>query len=131
MHPVYVFLGWFKCLLTAIRLNFAKKESMMKKSFSLLLLGTVLCASASVSLSGTPTSVAEDEEDPYFLLTAEADSAFSRGDYEEAGARLIDAMSVRPNHPSNAISFSRTRFACFKHPRRGSSPLSCNDHDTR
>lgn len=111
MHSVYVFLGWFKCLLTAIRLNFAKKESMMKKSFSLLLLGTVLCASASVSLSGTPTSVAEDEEDPYFLLTAEADSAFSIGDYEEACARLIDAMSVRPNHPSNALLMSNLGMA--------------------
>ena len=48
-------------------------------------------------------SVPDDEEDPYFLLCGQADKAIADGDYSEAAARLIDAMSVRPDAPENVL----------------------------
>lgn len=42
-----------------------------------------------------------DEADPYFLLCGEADQAISEGKYEEAAARLWDAIMMRPQAPQN------------------------------
>lgn len=50
--------------------------------------------------------VPDDEEDPYFLLCGQADSAIVRGQYDEAAARLIDAMSVRPDAHENVLLLS-------------------------
>ncbi len=50
--------------------------------------------------------VPDDEEDPYFLLCGQADKAIADGDYEEAAARLIDAMSVRPAAAENILLMS-------------------------
>ncbi len=44
-----------------------------------------------------------DEEDPYFLLTGEADSAIARKDYYTAIMRLRDALAVDPENPSNPL----------------------------
>lgn len=46
------------------------------------------------------------EEDPYVLLCGQADKAIADGNFEEAAARLIDAMSVKPDSPSNVLLLS-------------------------
>ena len=46
------------------------------------------------------------DEDPYFLLMGEAEAAIRNEDWAEAAARLADAVSVKPNHPSNALLYS-------------------------
>lgn len=43
------------------------------------------------------------DANPYFILTAEADSAIADGDYDRAAARLIDAMAVEPDNPGNLL----------------------------
>ncbi len=43
------------------------------------------------------------DANPYFILTAEADSAIAKGDYDRAAARLIDAMAVEPDNPGNLL----------------------------
>lgn len=43
------------------------------------------------------------EEDPYFILMGEADKAIAEKNYEEAAARLIDALGVEPGNPANMI----------------------------
>lgn len=44
-----------------------------------------------------------DEENPYIILMGEADKAIAAGNYEEAAARLIDALGVEPDNPANMI----------------------------
>lgn len=56
-------------------------------------------------------TVAIDEEDPYFLLMEEADSALANGRYLEAVERLKDAMRVNPEHPTNALLLSNLGIA--------------------
>lgn len=51
-------------------------------------------------------SVPDDEEDPYFLLCGQADAAIAKADYSEAAARLIDAISIRPNAPESVLLMS-------------------------
>lgn len=46
------------------------------------------------------------DADPYFLLMGEADRAIADKNWEEAAARLTDALSVKPDHPSNALLFN-------------------------
>lgn len=43
------------------------------------------------------------DENPYILLMGEAEKAIAEGKYEEAAARLIDAMGVEPGNPANLI----------------------------
>lgn len=43
------------------------------------------------------------EEDPYFILMGEAEKAIADHNYEEATARLIDALGVDPANPANMI----------------------------
>lgn len=47
-----------------------------------------------------------DEEDPYFILSGQADQAAAEGDYEAAAARLLEAMSIRPDAPENVMLLS-------------------------
>lgn len=47
-----------------------------------------------------------DEEDPYYLLSGQADKAIADGDYESAAARLLEAMSIRPDAPENVMLLS-------------------------
>ncbi len=44
-----------------------------------------------------------DEADPYFLLCGEADQAIADGNYEEAAARLWDAIMLKPQAPQNLL----------------------------
>lgn len=50
--------------------------------------------------------VPDDEEDPYFILTGQAAEAIDSCDYENAAARLLEAMSLRPNSPENVLLMS-------------------------
>ena len=43
------------------------------------------------------------EENPYYILMGEAEKAIADENYEEAAARLIDAMGVEPNNPGNLL----------------------------
>lgn len=43
------------------------------------------------------------DADPYFLLMGEADSAMAAKDWQQAAARLNDALKVRPDAPTNAL----------------------------
>ncbi|MDE6704065.1 MAG: hypothetical protein K2K00_10390 [Muribaculaceae bacterium] len=43
------------------------------------------------------------EENPYYLLMGEAEKAIAEENYEEAAARLIDAMAVEPDNPGNLL----------------------------
>lgn len=43
------------------------------------------------------------DENPYFLLMGEAQKAIEEENYEEAAARLIDALNVDPVNPSNLL----------------------------
>ena len=57
------------------------------------------------------SAVAQDakdngDEDPYYLLTEQADKAIAAQDYESAAARLIEAMSIRPDAPENVMLLS-------------------------
>lgn len=55
-----------------------------------------------------PAYAADDDtdEDPYFILMGEADKAIADGRYEEAAARLVDAMAVEPGNPGNVMLLS-------------------------
>ena len=74
----------------------------MKRFFTLLIILGSLGLNA---LAVTPTRP-DDEEDPYFLLCGQADRAIADGDYEEAAARLIDAISIRPAAPESILLMS-------------------------
>ena len=43
------------------------------------------------------------DADPYFILMGEADDAISAEKWDIAAARLNDALSIKPDHPSNAL----------------------------
>lgn len=47
-----------------------------------------------------------DEEDPYFLLSGEADEAIAKGDYPAAVLRIREALAIDPANPSNALLLS-------------------------
>ncbi len=70
------------------------------------ILSILLTVFAVVSLHATTLrrdTVPDDEEDPYYLLCGQADAAIKDGKFDEAAARLIDAMSVRPDSPQNIL----------------------------
>ena len=74
----------------------------MKRFFThLIILGSL----GLNALAVTP-SRPDDEEDPYFLLCGQADRAIADGDYDEAAARLIDAISIRPAAPESILLMS-------------------------
>lgn len=68
----------------------------------------ILLAFLTVVLCSFPAFAAADdnEEDPYFILMGEADKAIADGNYEEAAARLVDAMAVEPDNPGNVLLLS-------------------------
>ncbi len=75
------------------------------KTLKLSLLA-LLMLFVSVPVVVADNDVPEDEEDPYLLLCGQADKAISEGKFEDAAARLIDAMSVRPDAPENVLLLS-------------------------
>lgn len=52
------------------------------------------------------TGASDYDEDPYFLLCGEADEAIAKGDYEIAAQRLVDALHVKPDAPTNPLLLS-------------------------
>ncbi len=74
----------------------------MNRYLSLLLIALAAFLIVPVAASQVP----DDEEDPYFLLCGQADKAIAEGNYEEAAARLIDAMAVRPAASENVLLLS-------------------------
>lgn len=46
------------------------------------------------------------EENPYFILVGEAEKAIGEQAYDEAAARIIDAMAVEPDNPGNIMLMS-------------------------
>ncbi len=76
-------------------MNLPKKPAL---SALLLALAALLCHAAS------PADI--DEEDPYFILSGQADQAAAEGDYEASAARLLEAMAVRPDAPENVMLLS-------------------------
>lgn len=46
------------------------------------------------------------EEDVYFILAGQADQAIADGDYVTAERRLVEAMAVDPQNPSNVLLLS-------------------------
>lgn len=64
---------------------------------------------SSLCLIIIPTAVAAvtvdpaTDENPYYILMGEAEKAIAEDNYEEAAARLIDAMAVEPDNPGNLL----------------------------
>jgi len=52
------------------------------------------------------SAVESEEEDPYYLLTEQASKAIAEKRYDDAAARLIDAMSIRPGAYENVLLLS-------------------------
>ncbi len=77
-----------------------RKNRLLKQFAVAVALLTVL------RLDAVAPAVPDDEEDPYFLLCGQADRAIAEGHYEEAAARIIDAMSVRPRAAENVLLLS-------------------------
>jgi tetratricopeptide (TPR) repeat protein len=85
----------------------------MKRLF-LILFASILCSVSTFAQSRGPEikfSPKENkdagsdslnlEERPYFLLIGQSEKALDENDYETAGRRLVEAMSVEPDNPLN------------------------------
>lgn len=46
------------------------------------------------------------DERPYFILVDESERSLAEGDYEAAGLRLVEAMSIEPHNPLNVALLS-------------------------
>lgn len=98
----------------------------MKRLHALLAL---LCATAVCALAITP-SKPDDEGDPYFLLCGQADKAIADGEYGEAAARLIDAISLRPESPESILLMSNLGMV-YSYMNRDSLALATLDEAHR
>ena len=52
------------------------------------------------------TGAETDEEDVYFILMGQADQAIKDENYTEAEHRLVEAMAIEPENPSNVLLLS-------------------------
>ena len=131
----------------------------MKATVALLLLGTLgtltAGAKAPITLGASPApstitipshhgtvevplptkddedkAVPDDEEDPYFLLSEQADKAIADGRYDDAEARIMEAVSMRPNSPSNLLLLSNLGMV-YAYTDRDSMALTTFDHILR
>lgn len=69
-----------------------------------IITSAALCLMAmSVAVAVEPPA---DYEDPYFVLSGEADKAIADGDYATAIIRIKDAMAIDPSNPSNVLLLS-------------------------
>lgn len=89
---------------------------MIRKLFTIIIL---LYAAASVALGQTrqpevkvapkvveqPDTSGYDEQ-PYFILIGQSEKALEEGDYEAAGLRLVEAMSIEPDNELNVALLS-------------------------
>lgn len=76
---------------------------MMLKRFILLIMSSLAIIAAHGNVEVADSLF---EEDPYFILMGEADVAIREENWTQAVARLEDALTIRPSHPSNALLFS-------------------------
>lgn len=74
----------------------------MKRCLSLLLVVSLWLG----AVARQSEEYAPDEENPRFLLAGEADRAVAAGDFEAAAARLLEAISICPDCPDNALLLS-------------------------
>lgn len=77
-------------------------KPLLCSSAALMLAALSLVAERPVPVSTPPA----DEENPRFLLVGEADREIAAGNYEAASARLIEAISICPDCPDNALLLS-------------------------
>lgn len=89
------------------------------KYFFALLLGCLFAPP--IAADTLPDSLFE--ADPYFLLMGEADKAIADQKWEEAAARLTDALSIKPDHLSNALVYNNLA-AVYSYMGRDSLALS-------
>lgn len=76
----------------------------MKPAIYSIILKLLLIISAVMPLPlAAADPISQTEEDPYFLLMGEAEKAIAEENYEEAAARLIDALAVDPENPGNLL----------------------------
>lgn len=114
---------------------------MMKKFFLPIILLAALIGAAYTSAYTTETQAAIPsliyesdsarvdtlfEEDPYFILMGEADSAIVHQRWSEAVLRLSDVLAVRPVDPSNALILYNMGI-CHGHLGNDSLALDCFD----
>lgn len=108
----------------------------MKKLLAALLgmltLTIVSVSAANVLLNATPeaqdtTTIESDEEDPYFLLSEQADKAIADGRYGDAEDRIIEAIGLRPNAPSNLLLLSNLGMI-YAYTDRDSMAIATFDH---
>lgn len=79
----------------------------MTRRFSSAVAFSVLFATALNAQRSAPfTTPPTDEENPRYILAGEADSAIIAGRYDEAAARLIEAISICPDCPDNVLLLS-------------------------
>lgn len=84
---------------------------MLAAVFALLCAATVSAYTTEITpatpaMAPAPDTVCADtlfDEDPYFILMGEADSAIVHERWAEAVLRLSDVLAVRPDSPSNAL----------------------------
>lgn len=95
----------------------------------ILLPVVVVALLASAVIAAEPVS-GFDEANPRFLLAGEADSAIATGRYDEAAARLREAISICPDCPDNALLLSNLGMA-YAYAGRDSLALSTLDSALR
>ena len=66
----------------------------------------ICVACACVLATCADAAVPDDEEDVYFLLMGQADEAIKNEKYQDAVSRLVEAMGVRPDSPTNVLLMS-------------------------
>ena len=99
LWPNFVALNANRIFQQVINISFLMK--LIKHS---LLLKLLIIAFTVAPLTAAATEpVSTTDEDPYFLLMGEAEKAIADENYEEAAARLIDALAVDPNNPGNLL----------------------------
>lgn len=75
------------------------KRSLLLFFVSLFIITNPLCTFAT-------ETVPDDEEDPYFILCEQADQAIADNNFEEAIARINDALIVKPDASENILLLS-------------------------
>ena len=71
-----------------------------------------------------------DEEDVYFILMGQADQAIKDENYPEAEHRLVEAMAIEPNNPSNVLLLSNLGMV-YSYMDRDSLALEAYDEALR
>ncbi len=76
------------------------------------------------------TPVPDDEENPRFLLAGQADQAVAEERYDDAAARLLEAIGICPDCPDNSLLLSNLGMV-YAYAGRDSLALSTLDEALR